>query len=93
MLRILGFDYDVDKTKSQGDLDAAGTVDFSIQMISVANDLSCNLTKSTYLHELIEVLDYCLNLKLEHSTICQLEAGLYAVLKDNGVDLGPLLDR
>jgi hypothetical protein len=62
-------------------------------VISVANDLGDDQMRSTMLHEILEVLDYSLDLQLEHDTICQIEAGLYAVLKTNGVDLGPLLDR
>ena len=93
MLRILGYDYTVDTSKVQRDMDACGRADFCLQVISVANDLSDDQMRSTMLHEIIEVLDYSLDLQLDHGKICQLEAGLYAVLKTNGVDLGPLLDR
>ncbi len=35
------------------------------------------------LHEIIEMLNYELELKLEHRTMSELESGLYQVLKDN----------
>jgi hypothetical protein len=74
-------------------LDAFGRADWVSQEISIANDLGDDQTRSTYIHEILEVLTFMFGMKLEHETICQLESGLYAVLKDNGVDLGPLLDR
>ena len=38
---------------------------------------------STFLHEIIEQLNWQLELNLEHCKISQLEAGLYQVLHDN----------
>ncbi len=45
--------------------------------------LSPSSIESTLIHEIIEQINWHLELKLEHSTISQLEAGLYQVLKDN----------
>ncbi len=41
--------------------------------------------ESTLLHEIIEALDFNLELKLEYNQISQLKVGLYQVLKDNGI--------
>ena len=35
------------------------------------------------LHEILEIIDYHFGLKLDHSNIVILEAGMYQVLKDN----------
>ncbi len=44
------------------------------------------------LHEILEVLDERMELGMEHRVIQSLEAGLYQVLNDAGVDLSPLLE-
>jgi hypothetical protein len=74
-------------------LDASGRADWIAQRIDIACDMGLDQTLSTHIHEVLEVLNSMFGIKLDHDTICQLESGLYAVLKDNGVDLGPLLDR
>ena len=61
--------------------------------IGLANNQDCyimvdkNLTKdkkkSTTLHEIIHLIDYSLDLGLDENTICRLESGLYATLKNN----------
>ena len=38
---------------------------------------------STLIHEIIEQLNFQLNINLEHHQICLLETGLYQVLTDN----------
>lgn len=42
------------------------------------------------LHEVLEALNYHLNLGLAHPAIQALEGGLYQVLTQNGVSLKPL---
>jgi hypothetical protein len=43
------------------------------------------------LHEVLELLNHHLGLELRESKILALEAGLYYVLTQNGVELSPLL--
>ncbi len=39
--------------------------------------------ESTLLHEIIEALNWQMNIGISEEKICQLEAGLYQTLKDN----------
>ena len=62
------------------------------QSIQIANDINQQQDESTMIHEAIEAINYHLGLELEHKDITALEAALYQVLTDNGVDLAPLMD-
>ena len=42
-----------------------------------------DLQESTLIHEIIEAINWELELNLEHNKITALESGLYQVLKDN----------
>ena len=68
-----------------------GQVRASALQIRLDAHLPRQQLESTLLHEIIEALNHALELKLEHGAIAGLEAGLYQVLTDNGVDLTPLL--
>ena len=46
---------------------------------------SLSRMESCLIHEIIEILNYDLELDLPHEKISQLEAGLYQVLKDNNL--------
>jgi len=62
------------------------------KQVIIIDPLQCKQAQeSSVLHEMIEALNYHLDLKLQHETIMQLEAGLYQCLKDNGVDLSSLV--
>jgi len=56
------------------------------QHIRLSDDLGEDMRDSTLLHEIIEALNYHLELKLEHNQITSLEAGLYQTLKDNNLE-------
>lgn len=74
------------------EIGSSGRVDITKQVIQIATDLTPEQTTSTVLHEILEALKYHLELEMEHNVIMALEAGLYQVLVDNGVDLSPLLE-
>ena len=89
-MKILGYTY---KVIQEGDDDMIGSFGRHHpkgQVIQIAEGLSPDQTISTVLHEIIEALNYCMELGLEHSAKMSLESGLYQVLTDNGVDLSPL---
>lgn len=70
-----------------------GEYDYGGQAISICRDAPMAIQDSSMLHEIIEALNSMLELGLEHKVIAQLEAGLYQVFKDNGVNLSPLFGR
>ena len=91
-MKILGYNYTVDRSKSQDEVGAMGRFHAKSQAIQIANDINQQQDESTMIHEAIEAINYHLGLELEHKDITALEAALYQVLTDNGVDLAPLMD-
>jgi hypothetical protein len=90
-MKILGYDY---KLVVEEDHDnATGRCHISKQLIRISPDQCAQQKESTILHEIIEALAYHLHLELpsdQHKVIMPLEAALYQVLIDAGVDLSPL---
>ncbi len=94
-LKILGYDYEVrySPPRHEGGMDASGCSNAGHQII-VIDPLMCKQEQqSTLLHEILEALNCHLELCLNHQTVSSLEAGLYQVLKDNGVNVGALLKK
>ncbi len=90
-MKILGYTYSILQSGDGDFLDASGRFHHNSQTIHIASDLSDEQKESTLLHEIIEALNYHLALELKENIIMSLEAGLYQVLNDNGVDISPLL--
>lgn len=90
-LNILGYVYVLDASQSIDDLKVAGRSSPLHQTIVLARELSEQQKQSTLLHEVLELLNHHLGLELRESKILALEAGLYYVLTQNGVELSPLL--
>jgi len=93
MLKILGYRYTLSMDGTCDSIGAAGRFLSIPQVIQIAGDLSEEGKLSCALHELIEALKYHLELELDHRSLSALEAGLFQVLCDNGVDLSPLLSN
>ena len=92
IIKILGYTYSIKRIGTMDEIGSSGRADIAKQVIQIATDLTSEQTMSTVLHEILEALKYYLELEMEHSVIMALEAGLYQVLVDNGVDLSPLLE-
>ena len=89
-MRILGYDY---KLIEDGDSDMIGTYGrfhAKTQVLQIATGLTQQQRESTVLHEILEALNYHDNLGLNDKTIMPLEAGLYQVLADMGMNLSLL---
>ena len=89
-MKVLGYNYTLEYGQDRDRVGACGRVHSSKLYIQVANDMSKEQVVSTVLHEVIEALNFHLELGLGHAAIMGLEAGLFQVCKDNGVDLSPL---
>jgi hypothetical protein len=89
-LNILGHDYCVDFSRTQDDIGLAGICYPGDQLIEISNDIPNDSKASTLIHEIIEAINYHLELNLDHSKICGLEIGIFQALKDSGVDLTPM---
>ena len=91
-MKILGYTYQVEVVSADA-MDAMGRFQARRQRLQIASDLTGDERMSTLLHEIIEALNYHLALNLPHAKFMALEAGLYQVLVDGGVDLAPLLNN
>jgi len=89
-LKILGYDYRIEREVTADGINALARLHHREQIIQVASDLTEKGYASALLHEVLEALNYHLELGLEHRVIMSLEAALFQVLVDNGVDLLPL---
>lgn len=87
-LKVLGYTYTIQQTEGPPEgipSDSFGGCDFANGTIYCSKDIHQDLQESTLLHEILEALNYHLELGLKHPQITALEAGLYQVLKDNGI--------
>lgn len=83
-IKILGHDYTIlEKPFLARDSKAAGTSCGNSQGIEIDNSLPLANKQSTLIHEILEQLDYLMELGLEHNKLQSIEAGLFAVIKDN----------
>lgn len=90
-MNILGYDYEVDIASKEEDIGSMGRMHGQSLVIQIANDLVIQQQQSTLIHEIIEVINFHLQLRLRHDVISALETGLYQTLVSNGVDLSPLM--
>jgi len=67
-------------TTGQGSYGQMRPVDMKIVIDST---IAKPMQESTFLHEIIEVLNTNLELGMEHKVISAMESGLYQVIKDN----------
>lgn len=84
-IKILGhyIDIIVQNRLNEAGTNKLGTDVGSMNKIFINSDQAASQQESTLLHEIIENINWQLNLGFEEKTICQLEAALYQVLKDN----------
>lgn len=87
-LTILGHVYAVKAYKNikkeQGSA-VFGRCDVENTTLHIGQEFTPSQVEATLLHEIIEAINYHLELRLEHNQIQGLEAGLYSVLKENGL--------
>ncbi len=89
-MKIYGYDYEL---VEDGDVDMIGALGrhhVRRQVLQIAEGMAQQQRESTVLHEILETLNYHNDLSLTNKVIMPLEAGLYQVLTDAGVDLSPL---
>ena len=86
-MKILGYHYTIVEDGDSDHIGAFGRSHAKTLTIQIAEGLTPQQRESTVLHEIIEALNYALGLKLEHQAITSLEAGLYQVLTDHGINL------
>jgi hypothetical protein len=88
----LGYDYTVKPNPGIGKReDKYALYNAGALEIEYDSTLHRQMQESSILHEIIEAINYHLQLNLKHAQIMALETGLYGALNDSGVDLGRLI--
>lgn len=70
-----------------------GFCDFDRKLLQVSNDVDVDVRNSTLMHEIMEAINYHLEIELTERQIKQLEVGLHQVLNEGGVNLNPLIEE
>lgn len=86
-LKIGGFQWNVKEVQNlMSDRERLGEMAPRTQEISIEKGSSKQQKEETLLHEIIEVLNWMYNIKLEHYQIELLGVSLHQVLKDNEIN-------
>jgi hypothetical protein len=87
-LKIIGHKYTIKKAKHLSESNGTvGTCCPNLLRIKIGINYPLPRQKEALLHEIIEALNYHLELKLEHPVLSALSEGLYQVLRDNKIRL------
>jgi hypothetical protein len=93
-MKILAYDYEIKAVPTPiADSTLFGRHDGQDLTIRICTGMDRQHQESTMIHEVIESIVWQLKLKLEEEQVIGLEVGLYNVLRNVGVDLGPLMSE
>jgi hypothetical protein len=93
-MKILGYEYEIKRGIAANNSVSIALCDNKKQeIVFTLDELKSQVYESVIIHEVIEALNYLLELNLTHPQIMGMEAGLKQVLTDAGVDLSPLLSE
>lgn len=85
-LRAFGDNYEVRDDPDDLGVDVvAGRTDHGLLRVTL--DTSSPIVQSTYLHEIIHIIDVEMHIQLSEATIVRLETGIRSVWRDNGWEL------
>lgn len=85
-IKILGHEYTVEmNSEIQQDYEQSAQISHAKCVITIGSRLVDSRREECLMHEIVEALNYHLELRLEHEKITQLGEGLYQVLKDSGL--------
>lgn len=86
-IKILAHTYNIEMAPNMFlESNSMGTCCSNLLKIKIASCTPESQQADTLLHEIIEALNYQLELSLEHNVIASLTAGLLAVIRDNSID-------
>ena len=81
ILNILGYPYKLDMSKELKDMGGnVGYCHFDKLTLDIAKDVPVDVFNSTLLHEIIEAINYHLEIELTEAQIKQLETGLHPLV-------------
>ena len=83
-VKIGGFQYSVSQADNLlRDENKSGDSCGNKQSIRIDSSATGQLKEVTFIHEVLHQIDYAYTIGLEHQQIFQLEAGIFAFIKDN----------
>jgi hypothetical protein len=91
-LNILGYSYTLKTDETIDEMGGnVGLTNFNEKFLQIASNLDADQKSSVFIHELIEAINYHLELDLTHPQIMGLEVALNQTLRDNGVDFSTIV--
>lgn len=85
-IKILGHDYEVRHEKDLSrDRGSNGECRCNATHIAIDPSLPRSMQEKVLVHEVVEALNYHLELRLEHPQISAISEGIYSVLSRNGM--------
>lgn len=83
-VKIGGLIFSVERIKNLvRDYNSFGESCGNSQEIRLDADMSEQLTESTFIHEVLHMLDFVYCIRMEHDQVRQLESAILAFIKDN----------
>lgn len=93
-INILGYNYSVIGGRTTLEMGGnVGIANFDLNTLEIASDIPDAMRVSTLLHEVIEAINYHLELNLQHQQIMGLEVGLNMALFNKHISLHDLLEE
>lgn len=86
-MKILGIPYEVNIKEpfDRSELNH-GSTDFLNTEINICKNLNSESRNSTFLHEVLHVIDFNLGLDLTENQIAAISSGIFSVFTENGFD-------
>ena len=90
IVKILGHEYVVifDKELFARENIGCGKACANLLKITISSDVPESRQAEVFLHEIIEMLKYSLQIEIGHDHLSALSEGLFAVIRNNGLDFG-----
>lgn len=88
-IKVGGYEYPVRFIKNMGvDRGEYGSINHSVGFIEIDDSITGQTKESTFIHEALHALDNVYDIGLNEHQVAQMEAAIYAFLKDNPIILG-----
>ena len=87
-VKILGHDYRIefdDQLFAKENV-GSGKACANVLIITLASNVPESRQAETFLHEIIEMLKYTMQIEINHDHLSALSEGLFSVIRDNNID-------
>ena len=84
-LKLFGHEYKVEYVDDWQDPLGCAKFDGQQLLIRIDNNMPKSRREEALLHEIMEAINYHLEIELEHNKLCAISEVLYGILKTNGM--------